>query len=124
MKRFFIALALLVAVVSTTAFTSSVASRKLEESADAVLICTEKQKSQQADSEKIREAISVWEKNRKFLLAVTFHDDFSEIEGKMTELEFYSFEPDFNKSSKISYETGMLLKDLAKGFYVTLENIF
>lgn len=124
MKRFVIALALLVSVVSATAFTSFVASRKLEQSAAAVLVCTEKQKSQKADSAKIREAISVWEKNRAFLFAVTFHDDFSEIEGKITELKYYSFNPDFSKSSKISYETGMFLKGLAKDFYVTLENIF
>lgn len=120
MKRFFIALALLVTIISGTVFTSFTAGKKLEESGSAVLACAEKG----ADSQKIKEAIRVWEKNRKFLFAVTFHDDFSEIEGKITELEYYSSHPDSEKSSKISYETGMMLKELAEDFYVTLENIF
>lgn len=124
MKRFFISLALLAVIVLGTAFTSFTAGKKLEESGKAILMCTEKEENENMDSLKIKEAIRVWEKNRKFLFAVTFHDDFSEIEEKITELEFYSFKPDFNKSSKISYETGMLLKSLAEDFYVTLENIF
>lgn len=124
MKRFFVSLALLAVIVSGTAFTSFTAGRKLEEAADAILTCTEKEDNEKEDSVKIKKAVEVWEKNRRFLFAVTFHDDFSEIEGKITELEFYSLNPDFSKSAKISYETGVMLNELAKDFYVTLENIF
>lgn len=124
MKRFFVALALLAVIVSGAAFTSFTAGKKLEESGKAILTCMEKGENESVDSAKIKDAIKVWEKNREFLFAVTFHDDFSEIEGKITELEFYSVHPDFDKSSKISYETGTQLRELAKDFYVTLENIF
>ncbi len=124
MKRFFVSLALLVAVIASTVFTSFAAVKKLEESKDAVLLCTVKEKNDNLDSLKIKEAIRVWDKNKKFICAVSFYDDFSEIEGKFTELEFYSENPDFEKSSKISYETGALLEERTSGFYVTLENIF
>ncbi len=124
MKRFFIALALLAGIVFTAAFTSFAAARKLEETGAAVLRCAEKEQLEDLDLKNIKEAIGVWDENRRFLFAVTFHDDFSEIEGKMTELQFYSLHPDFAESSKISYEAGTMLKELAADFYVSLENIF
>lgn len=124
MKRFFIALALLAGIITSTACTSFTAAQKLKETSAAVLRCSEAEQNEKLDTKNLKQAVSVWEKNRHFLFAVTFHDDFSEIEEKMTMLRYYSSHPDFAESSKISYESGLMLSSLAEDFYVTLENIF
>ncbi len=124
MKRLYIALVVFAVVVSSVAVVSAVSEKKLEETSDAFLICVKKEKNENLDSLKIREAVKVWEKNKRFLLLFTFHSDFAELEEKITKLRFYADHPDFEKSSKISYETGEMLTSLAQDFYVSLENIF
>lgn len=124
MKRLYIALAVFVSVVLSVAVVSFVSEKKLEETSRAFLSCTEKEKNENLDSLKIKEAVKIWEKNKRFLLLFTFHSDFAELEEKITKLQFYSVHPDFEKSSEISYETGVHLSSLAQDFYVSLENIF
>lgn len=124
MKRFFIALALLAVIITSASVTSFTAAKKLKETGSAVLSSSEIGTEESRNTEKLRKAVKLWDKNRRFLFVVTFHDDFSEIEEMMTSLEYYSLNPDFEKSAEICYQAGALLTSLAEDFYVTLENIF
>lgn len=124
MKRFVIAIILLVGIVSGNFVITSASENAIKETSDAFLSCAEKEKDISLDVIKIKTALNTWEKNKRLLYMFMFHDDFSEIEKNMVKLRFLSEFPDFSEIKRISLEISMMLDNKRGDFHVNLENIF
>lgn len=124
MKRTVVASLLLVLIFVTAAVTFSSAQNAIEKTCQALEACTEKEKNENLDALKTRDALKTWENNKKILFALMFHDDFSDIENNMTELEYCLKNSDFDESVKICAETSAMLVKLRDELGVSFENIF
>ncbi len=124
MKRLIVAVILLFFSAGASFVTGFVAENAIEKTKDALMMCVQDTYGEKQAHEKIEQALDAWHRNKKFLFAITVHDDFSEIEKNMTELSYYAKRPDCEKISKISYETWLLLDDLREDFSISAENIF
>ncbi len=124
MKRMIIALALLGVIVCTAFVTSDLAGSAIDKTCAALVECTRKKENETIDSLKIKEAVSVWNRNKKILYAVMFHDDFYEIEKSMAKLEYLSRHNDFSRSSWLCAETELLLRNKKEDMNVSFANIF
>lgn len=124
MKRMIIALVLLGIIICTAFVTFSLAENAIDKTCVALNECTRKGKNEKTDSLKIREAVSVWNSNKKIIYAVMFHEDFSETEKCMAELEYLSRHNDFSRSSQICAEIELLLRNKKEETNISFENIF
>ncbi len=124
MKRFIIAVSLLVLAAATAFFSGYSARKAIETSSDALYACTVKEKNKELDTLKIKEAVSVWNSEKNIMLLTSVSDDFSEIENNFTRLEYYIMFPDFEESSKLCYETAAMLEKLSDDFGLNFQNIF
>ncbi len=124
MKRFVVAIVLLVCVATGSFFITSFAENAIAETESALLLCTEKEKSISLDVMKIKTALNIWEKNKKILYTFMFHDDFSETEKNMITLRYLSEFPEFGEIERISRETAMMLDNMRNNFCLNFENIF
>lgn len=124
MKRFVVAIVLLICVVAESFFINFFVEKAIAETQGVLLLCTEKEKSTSLDVMKIKTALNTWEKNKKILYTFMFHDDFSETEKNMVTLRYLSEFPEFGEIERICRETAMMLDNMRNKFCVNFENIF
>lgn len=123
MKRFVIAIVLLIGVAGISFGITYAAEDATEETKNALLSCDGQEENGSPDIIKVRTALNTWEKNRKILYMFMFHDDFSEIEKNMITLCLLTDEPDSEEISRVSRESAMLLENMKDNFRVNLANI-
>lgn len=123
MKRFVIAILLLVVVSVVCLCITCVAQNAIEETKDALLSCAEKEENISLNVIRIENALNTWEKNKKILYVSMFHDDLSEIENKMITLRYLADYPEYGEISRISRESAMMLGNLKDNFHANVENI-
>ena len=111
MKRMIIALLLLGIIICTAFVTSHLAEKAIEKTCDALKECVVKEQNEKYNSLKISEAVSVWNRNKKILYAVMYHEDFFEIEKNMLELECLSQCNNFAQSDCLCAKTELLLRN-------------
>ncbi len=124
MKRMIIALVLLGIIICTAFVTSDLARNAIDKTCVALNDCIQKKGNETLYPFKIRDAVSVWNRNKKIIYAVMFHEDFSEIEKCMAELEYQSRHNDFSRSSQICAEIELLLINKKEETNISFENIF
>ncbi len=124
MKRFVIALTLLVFIAVGSFFVTSSAKKAIEETKDALLSCAIKEENISTNVVEIKTALNTWDKNKKILYVFMFHDDFSETEKNMIKLRYLTEFPEPGEIKRLSRESAMMLDNLADAFCVSFENIF
>lgn len=124
MKRTVIASVLLVLSITIAVSGAALAKNAARKTSHALYACTQTEQNKDLSSKKIKEAVRVWNDNKKILFVITAHDDFFEIENKMTSLEYFIENPAFAESSKLSYETALMMEKLAEDFDIKFENVF
>lgn len=124
MKRFIIALSLLVVAAAAAFFSGFSAQTAIKASSAALYACTVKEKNEELDTLKIKEAVSVWDEKKNIMLLTAVSDDFSEIENNFARLQYYIMFPDFDESSKICYETAVMLENASDNFSFSFRNVF
>ncbi len=119
-----IALLLLGIIVCTAFVTSHIVGNAIEKTCDALKECAVKEQNEKYNSLKISEAVSVWNRNKKILYAVMYHEDFSEIEKNMLELECLSQYNNFAQCDCLCARTELLLRNKKEEIKVNFENVF
>lgn len=124
MKRMIIALLLFAGIVCTAMAASNLAENAIEKTCIALRECTRKDENKKIKILKISEAVSTWNRNKKTLYAVMLHDDFSEIEKNMLELENLLQHNELMQIDSLCDKTELLLRNKKEEIQVNFENIF
>ena len=124
MKRMIIALVLLTVIICTASATSVLAEKVIDRTCETLGKCTEKGENKEADIMRLKEAISVWESNKKLVYVVICCEDFYDIEENIIKLEILSEHYDFLQISAICAETELLLRNKREDICVSFENVF
>ena len=120
MKRFVVAIVLILCVFAECFLMNFFAEKAVEETKQALLSCTEKED----DVSKIKIALNIWDKNEKILQLFMTDDDFSEFESNMVSLQYLCDFPENNEVARISSESAIILENMREEFRVNVENIF
>ena len=124
MKRMVTALVMLGVIICTAFVTSSLVNNSINSTCAVLGKCTLKGENDDEYSLRIKEAVSLWERNKKIFYLVMFQDDFSVIEENMIKLKFLSENYDFFVILQICNETESMLRNKKEEISVNPENIF
>ena len=124
LKRFVVAVVLLLCIIAGSFFVTACAEKAIDETKQAILSCAEKEKDISLDIIKLKNALSVWDKNKKILYAFMFHEDFTEFENNIAVLRYMCDFPDSDKIRKISYESAVMLDSIKEKNRANPEIIF
>ena len=120
MKRFVVAIVLILCVFAECFLMNFFAEKAVEETKQALLSCTEKED----DVSKIKIALNIWDKNEKILQLFMTDDDFSEFESNMVLLQYLCDFPMHEEIARISGESVIVLEKSKKKIRLNAKNIF